>query len=212
MSHTSVTPRRPRGARASSRRSLLVALALSPLLAGCGQILPSGPGPGGTYPPSQQVSGGQASGLRLIGPLSQGVPTTLPAPKLPATATPQAAPAVVKAVANKRFGTILATVGGMTLYELPSQSSSGLGTLSCTGSCARTFLPLLLAPNALWAPGGPGIPPGTLQLVPHPGGGEQIAYQGAPLYTYVGDHSPGQTNGQGHHGGWRVVILPHFRG
>jgi predicted lipoprotein with Yx(FWY)xxD motif len=35
--------------------------------------------------------------------------------------------------------------------------------------------------------------------------GAQVEYNGHPLYTFVGDSAPGQTNGQGKGGVWFVV-------
>jgi hypothetical protein len=38
---------------------------------------------------------------------------------------------------------------------------------------------------------------GRIGTVTQPRGGSQVTYNGHPLYYYVGDHSPGQTTGQG---------------
>jgi hypothetical protein len=38
---------------------------------------------------------------------------------------------------------------------------------------------------------------GSLAAVKRPGGIMQVTYNGMPLYTFVGDHKPGDANGQG---------------
>jgi len=44
-----------------------------------------------------------------------------------------------------------------------------------------------------------------LGLAPRTDGPQQLTYQSAPLYYFVGDAQPGDTNGQGSGGVWFVV-------
>lgn len=47
--------------------------------------------------------------------------------------------------------------------------------------------------------------PGKLGTITRPDGGVQVTDNGLPLYTYSGDHKPGQANGQGIQGVWFAV-------
>jgi predicted lipoprotein with Yx(FWY)xxD motif len=52
---------------------------------------------------------------------------------------------------------------------------------------------------------GKGLTAGKVGTSHRPDGRTQITYNGHPLYTYSGDHKPGDTNGQGltaFGGGW----------
>ena len=83
---------------------------------------------------------------------------------------------------------ILTNSRGFTLYwfALDTPRSS-----ACAGSCAA-YWPPVPGPATL----GPGVP-GRLGAIRRPGGSPQATYDGHPLYTYVGDSSPGQARGNG---------------
>lgn len=104
-------------------------------------------------------------------------------------------------------GTVLVDDQRMTLYHLGAETAGGIGSLTCTGPCTRTWHPLLLPPGDLKPAPGPGVP-NRLGLVLRPGGREQVTYNNQPLYTYAGDSRPGQDRGQGRDGGWSVVPVP----
>jgi predicted lipoprotein with Yx(FWY)xxD motif len=59
----------------------------------------------------------------------------------------------------------------------------------CTGLCASYWPPVTGSPRA-----GPGVT-GKLGTITRPGGAVQATYDGHPLYTYIGDSSPGQEQG-----------------
>jgi predicted lipoprotein with Yx(FWY)xxD motif len=81
---------------------------------------------------------------------------------------------------------VLTNAGGYTLYwfapDTPSRST-------CYGSCAAYWPPVTARPVA-----GPGVT-GKLGTIGRTGGATQVTYEGHPLYTYVGDSSPGQSTG-----------------
>ena len=96
------------------------------------------------------------------------------------------APGALKTV---RIGavTVLTDANGRTLYWFAPDTAA---RSACYGSCA-TYWPPVKGP----ATAGPGVT-GTLSA--HPlGRSVQAAYDGHPLYTYVGDSAPGQANGNG---------------
>lgn len=102
-------------------------------------------------------------------------------------------------VESTNLGTVLANTRGRTLYLFKKDSAT---TSACTGMCAR-FWPPVRAADAVAA--GKGLTAGKLGRSRRADGPAQITYNGHPLYTYTGDHKPGDTNGQGltaFGGGW----------
>jgi len=134
---------------------------------------------------------------------AQSTPT--PAPAAAAANTPAASTAsgvVVKTAAvmvNGKSMNILTDAKGMTLYYFKPDTAS---KTACTGGCAQTWPPLLFS--------GTGNPqadpklPGELEIYPNVNG-KQIIYNDHPLYTYGGDTSAGQANGEGIGSKWYVV-------
>jgi len=95
------------------------------------------------------------------------------------------APGALKAA---RIGgvTVLAGANGRTLYWFAPDTAA---RSACYGSCAAYWPPVKGPATA-----GPGVT-GTLSVLSRPDGSVQAAYDGHPLYTYVGDGAPGQANG-----------------
>lgn len=95
-----------------------------------------------------------------------------------------------KAMINGRKETVLTNAKGMTLYY---DSKDSAHKVTCTGSCAKYWPPLLLASGA---PTGPsGIQKG-LSTFKGPLG-RQVEFRGHPLYRFLRDKKPGQAKGQG---------------
>ena len=82
--------------------------------------------------------------------------------------------------------TVLTSAAGLTLYWFAPDTAVAS---RCTGSCTSYWPPVTGRPRA-----GPGVT-GQLGTITRPGGGLQVAYDGHPLYTYVGDTGPGQALG-----------------
>jgi predicted lipoprotein with Yx(FWY)xxD motif len=100
-------------------------------------------------------------------------------------------PAVVRVSNNRALGKILVDSKGRTLYLFTKDS----GTKSaCVGMCATPWPPLLAngTPKA-----GTGAKASLLGTTPRSGGAPQVTYHGHPLYTFIKDKSPGDTNGEG---------------
>jgi len=85
------------------------------------------------------------------------------------------------------LGTYLTDGHGMSLYMFASDTPS---KSSCTGQCLSYWPPL--TEKATAAGGAKASMLGTVT-----NGTKQVTYGGHPLYTYAGDKSPGETNGQG---------------
>jgi len=81
---------------------------------------------------------------------------------------------------------LLTNAQGLTLYWFaPDKPNKSV----CYGDCAAYWPPV--AGNAT---AGPGVT-GTIGTIKRTDGTTQATYDGHPLYTYIGDHSPGQDGG-----------------
>ena len=95
--------------------------------------------------------------------------------------------------------TVLTTFNGTTLYERTSDPAPGS---SCIGQCAHLWPPLLSNGTVIST-----APIGGNLTVHMTANGEQVEYNGHPLYTYSGDTAPGQTNGQGAGNVWQTISV-----
>src|SRR5581483_924178 len=94
---------------------------------------------------------------------------------------------------------IVVTSTGLTLYHDTAEKK---GTISCTGACAKVWVPLLATGKPL---AGPGLNAGKLGTIKRPDGKIQGTYNGVALYRYASDKAAGQTKGQGAEGIWFAV-------
>jgi predicted lipoprotein with Yx(FWY)xxD motif len=104
--------------------------------------------------------------------------------------TSSGAPATV-GVSNGGLGSILVNSTGRTLYLFKADVGA---TSACSGACAAAWPPLLATgkPTA-----GTGLTASKLGTISRSGGTRQVTYNGHPLYRFIKDTKPGQTNGQG---------------
>jgi predicted lipoprotein with Yx(FWY)xxD motif len=123
-------------------------------------------------------------GATRMGPASAAVPT-------------------VAVADNATFGPILTTGTGMALYTLDTDHN---GQSTCHGSCAAVWPPLNMAPGTV-PTGGPGVT-GTVASSMQSNGTVQVTYNGAPVYTFVGDTSPGAVTGNNVSGFFVVKVTP----
>jgi predicted lipoprotein with Yx(FWY)xxD motif len=89
---------------------------------------------------------------------------------------------------------------GMTLYY---RTSDPAPASTCTGPCAKTWPPLLNKEMNI-------ITSQTLPkelTVQQTANGQQVEYDGHPLYTYTGDKQMGQANGEGSGDVWHSVQI-----
>lgn len=105
-------------------------------------------------------------------------------------------------VATTPAGKVLVDPRGHTLYVFAPDSR---GHSKCTGSCATYWPPVPGADAKAGATAGVSAKLGTIK---RSDGTSQLTANGYPVYTYVGDHTRGQANGQGSNlsgGRWWVV-------
>jgi predicted lipoprotein with Yx(FWY)xxD motif len=160
------------------KRSLVLALSffMALFLAACGSYTTPGSGP---------------SGSGSSHPPATAVPTTA-----------SSSSTVIHTAASPVKGqseTILTNAERKTLYYFTADSAT---QSACAGSCAQMWPPLLST--------GSGGPTSSTSLagklsVHMDANGNQVEYNGHPLYTFSGDTAPGQTNGEGLFGMWFVA-------
>ncbi|HEY2479966.1 MAG TPA: hypothetical protein VGI17_14725 [Solirubrobacterales bacterium] len=95
---------------------------------------------------------------------------------------------VGEAQAPSLHKTVLTNTKGLTLYSLSVEKN---GKFICTGSCTKTWFPLLVARGTKLAG------PVKLGTIKRPEGKMQVTFKGLPLYTFDGDSAKGQANGEG---------------
>ena len=123
-----------------------------------------------------------------------------------AAGTPKAAPAASATVGSqvlkaRQIGgvTVLTNAKGLTLYSFAPDTPA---KSACYGSCAAYWPPV--PGNAAASPG----VTGQLGTIKRTDGSTQATYDGHPLYTYIGDKTPGQDGGNNinlNGGLWRDV-------
>jgi len=105
---------------------------------------------------------------------------------------------------QSKFGSILVDGRGHSLYLFDRDRN---GKSSCYGGCAGEWPPLIASgkPHAK-----PGVKAALLGRTKRHDGRWQVTYKGHPLYTFSGDPSKGQTNGEGldDFGGWWYLVSP----
>lgn len=92
------------------------------------------------------------------------------------------------------YGKFLVNGQGMSLYLFEPDEH---GESTCYGACAKAWPPVT-KDASLQA--GAGVDSDLLGTVERSDGAAQITYNGWPLYTFVRDKTPGDTNGQDVHG------------
>jgi predicted lipoprotein with Yx(FWY)xxD motif len=105
-------------------------------------------------------------------------------------ATAQSSPPI------KTEGGVLVGTSGMTLYTF-DKDAAGSGKSACNGPCAKNWPPLKADSADQGA--------GDYTVIARDDGSKQWAYKGKPLYFWVKDAKPGDTDGDGVKGVWRTA-------
>jgi predicted lipoprotein with Yx(FWY)xxD motif len=83
--------------------------------------------------------------------------------------------------------TVLTNAKGFTLYAFAPDTST---TSKCNGACAQNWPPVKVPTTASGVKG-------AFATIKRSDGSPQLTFHGHPLYTFVGDKSPGQASGNG---------------
>jgi predicted lipoprotein with Yx(FWY)xxD motif len=126
-------------------------------------------------------------------PTTAGAPTTAPTTPVVTPTSPSSVPKVAvrvgTATVHGKSEQVLTNAAGKTLYYLTSDTATHI---ACTGQCTTFWPPLTTS----------GLPTSSDPL-PHrlsaraDANGRQVEYDGHLLYTFSGDLSAGQANGEG---------------
>lgn len=121
-------------------------------------------------------------------------------PKAPQADLKPSSPAdalvVVQAVEKKGWTPYLQTADGKTIYRSDNDDNKKPES-HCVGECAKTWIPVRSEDVVLVKD----VDKALVSSVPRPdASGNQLAVKGWLGYTFVGDTTPGATNGQGKNG------------
>jgi predicted lipoprotein with Yx(FWY)xxD motif len=119
-----------------------------------------------------------------------GATAATPPPRTTATAPTSSSPTSI-GTRKTALGTILVDSQARTLYLFTHDSGV---TSMCTGACATAWPPLVASGTPTATGGATASLLGTTKRAD---GTTQVTYDGHPLYRFVKDVKPGQTNGQG---------------
>ena len=124
------------------------------------------------------------------------------APQASSSSTPTSEEAdgtPVLELADSPLGEILVDAEGRTLYLFTKDEG---GTSTCTGGCADQWPPVEAPADPTV---GDGLDEELVGTTTRDDGSSQLTYNGAPLYRFTPDASPGDVNGHGVGGVWFVV-------
>jgi predicted lipoprotein with Yx(FWY)xxD motif len=158
---------------------VLAALALVPAPANRGAAAPAR-FPAQIPPATARAAGMTAAGLAVAALVLFGLALT------GANSTAPTATGTALKTATISGTTVLTNAKGFTLYSFAPDTPTAS---KCYGSCAAYWPP---ATGTLAA--SPGVP-GRVGTIKRTDGTEQLTYNGHPLYTYIGDSTPGQAKG-----------------
>lgn len=116
-------------------------------------------------------------------------------------ASPSPSPALIHTASLKvgdKTLTVLKNAAGLTLYYFKPDTAT---KIACTGACASNWPPLLATSGTPTS--NPALP-GQLTVLNGPNG-NQVLYNGHPLYAYSKDKEAGDVFGQGVGGRWFVA-------
>ncbi len=153
-----------------------------------------------TVSTSAALAGLAGAGLLLVSACGSNSGTSSGSP----TSGQSPAPTGAVSVGATPFGKVLVDPADMTLYAFANDSR---GHSVCTGSCAAYWPPV---PGADAPHGGAAPMSAKFGTIKRADGSSQLTVNGFPMYTYVGDSSPGQAKGQGLNlsGGLWWVVSP----
>ena len=181
----------------SLRRSLplvLISLLLSVGIVACG--FDTGSSGTGSSSNSMMASSPTSTAANMTSMTPTSAPMNKP---VTPTASVNAFIRTMQVTLNGKVFTVLTTTKGMILYYRLNDPAPESG---CTGGCAMTWPPLIangMLTNSLPLP--------HKLTVYMTANGNQVEYDGHPLYTYANDMAPGQFTGRGMGNVWYLVSI-----
>ena len=124
--------------------------------------------------------------------------TTSPSTQVNLTCAAGATVCTKSVMVSGQAKTVLATTAGMTLYYFTPDSAT---TSACASACAQTWPPLTTTGSSVTGSGFSG----TLSTL-NDANGDQVLYNGHPLYTYASDSAQTDAHGEGVGGKWYVAF------
>lgn len=103
---------------------------------------------------------------------------------------------------SDELGSFLVDGNGMTLYTFTNDEA---GISNCNDDCAASWPPFVVADGETLSSEGVS---GVLNIIERADGSHQVAYNGSPLYYWVEDTTPGETNGHTLGDVWFVAATP----
>ncbi len=173
-------------------RALAFALLLLPAIAACSATGGPATSPDAGGPSSAPSSGGGKGPDYDYGGVAS--------PSAVASEPAGGGEAVEVGTGSGALGTYLTGAGGMTLYIFTKDSA---GSSVCDGECATNWPPLVV-PDGGTVTGADGVS-GALTTFARSDGSMQVAYDGKPLYYFIADKAPGDTEGQGVNDVWFIA-------
>jgi predicted lipoprotein with Yx(FWY)xxD motif len=112
-------------------------------------------------------------------------------------------PTLLSSSVNSKLGRIVTNNAGDALYAFTRDPRN---RSTCTGSCARSWVPVL--GGSVAAKRGAGLNSRLVGLIRDSDGNRQATYDGHPLYRYAGDRSTRTAKGEGadQYGGYWYVL------
>lgn len=155
-----------------------------------------------THTPLTAFAGLAGAGLLLLSACGSGGGSSYGGGGSSSGQTPTSTGSV--SVGTTDVGRVLVDPSRMTLYAFAADSK---GHSACAGSCAVYWPPVPGADAPTTSTGSVSAEFGTIK---RSDGSSQLTVNGYPMYTYAGDSSPGQANGQGKNlsGGLWWVVSP----
>jgi len=155
-----------------------------------------------THTPLTALAGLAGTGLLLLSACGSGGGSSYGGGGSSSGQTPTSTGSV--SVGTTDVGRVLVDPSKMTLYAFAKDSP---GHSACAGSCAVYWPPV---PGADAPTSSTGSVSAKFDTIKRADGSSQLTVNGWPMYTYAGDSSPGQANGQGKNlsGGLWWVVSP----
>jgi len=145
---------------------------------------------------------GGSSGAQPGSAYGGGTSQSTAAASAPAPSAGNGSGAASITLANSDLGKILVNSKGQTLYLFQADKGS---VSTCNGACASAWPPVITKGTPIASAG---VSSAKLGTTKRSDGTTEVTYNGHPLYTFVGDSSPGEATGEGNQGfgaEWDVV-------